>query len=73
MYEAYGDQLKTDNIKDFLPDVFVEYGSRPIDIQVTMSHDLINKIVPKTKVSGVVFDIRTCFEIVLNFYVKLMV
>ena len=38
-----------------------------------MSHDLINKIVPKTKVSGVVFDIRTGFEIVLSFYVKLMV
>ena len=38
-----------------------------------MNPDIINKVAPKTKISGVNFDIRTGFDVVLNFFVKLMV
>ena len=38
-----------------------------------MNPELINKIAPKTKISGVTFDLRKGIDTVLNFYVKLMV
>lgn len=39
-----------------------------------MNPDHINKIVPKTKVSGITFDMRTGFvDTNLNFYVKIIV
>ena len=38
-----------------------------------MNPELINKVAPKTKISGVTFDLRKGIDTVLNFYVKLMV
>ena len=55
LYEKYGDYLKTDLLKDILPDMFKQYGSKPCDIVVTMSHNFIQQHWPGKKGTGVTF------------------
>ena len=73
LYLVYGHLLTTDLLKDILPNVHKEYGSRPCDVQMTMSHNFISKLKPSVKPSGITIDARIGIKINLNFLLKFLV
>ena len=56
MYDKFSKYLTTDLLKEWLPALYEEYGSKPLDFQITMSNDVIKAHWPKSKVSGIIIN-----------------
>ena len=66
--------MNTDALGLILPEILEEYGKgKAADFYISMSHSLIAKKIPESKVSGFQMDKNGNFRFVLNGTVTLLV